>query len=313
MVLQVLHVLIYSIALSVGIPGNLLVILTIGQCGQFYTVRYLLLASLALSDLLYGVFVTFSRVISVGERDWIFSMSWCYANSFFACSFLLTTTLHLCAVTWECHNAVTRPLRFNDKITVAKSIKILSLWIIPLLFAATSFLGWGTFRYNEETNECEQSWKIGDVSSISRILVAVVFFHILPFGIMTKHQLNIRRIAKLHSVELSHREQMSNDSNNANNCEQVKIRQNLRASKDALIILGAFLVSYLPVWGAGIWRVRCPTSEAAAIAWFVSTCFLQAGMCCNPIIYSLRRKTFRRELIRFLKCEKLRASRVYTE
>ena len=167
----------------IGLPGNLLVILTIILESRFHIMRYILLASLAVSDFLYLVFFNSFRMASIAKEVWLYGETMCYLNPCFARYFYFNTVLHLVALSYErYHLFVKSPLTYDGKITKCRMVFIVLIWIIPIPFAIAPFIGWGKYVYNPEVFSCEQAWSIGQTASMRRrsMLFFITLF-VVPF------------------------------------------------------------------------------------------------------------------------------------
>ena len=94
----------------IGLPGNLLVIVTIIIESRFHVMRYILLASLALSDFLLLVIVNSFRIGSIAQERWLYGQTMCNLNPFFALNFYINTVLHLVAVSYDRYQAIVKSL-----------------------------------------------------------------------------------------------------------------------------------------------------------------------------------------------------------
>lgn len=92
-----------AIIAIVGIPGNLLVIvfITIAFEERFHIMRYILLASLALSDFLCLIFINSFRIASFAYENWLYGDTMCQLNAFLSRYFYLNTVLHLVAISYR--------------------------------------------------------------------------------------------------------------------------------------------------------------------------------------------------------------------
>ena len=101
-----------------GLLGNLLVMVTIILESRFYVMRYILLASLALSDFLLLVLVNSFRIGSIAKEHWLYGQTMCFLNTSFARYFYINTVLHLVAVSYDRYLAIVKsPLTYNGIIT----------------------------------------------------------------------------------------------------------------------------------------------------------------------------------------------------
>lgn len=79
----------------------------------------------------------------------------------------------------------------------------------------------------------------------------------------------------------------------------VKLLREGKAAKDVMIIIGAFVLCYLPLCIMALYRSLGGRPSAETILSILSVYSL--SMVCNPIIYSVRKKEFRKALKKMLK------------
>ena len=160
---------------TIGLPGNLLVIVTIVLERNFHVMRYILLASLALSDFLFLILVNSFRIASVAHERWLSSETMCFLNSVFPKYFYANTVFHLMAVSDDRYVAIVKsPLTYNGTITKSKVVVIALIWVIPVAFFMGAFFGGGEYVYNPEIFFCQEVWTAQSTSGW-KIAIAVVF------------------------------------------------------------------------------------------------------------------------------------------
>ena len=99
---------------AIGLPGNLLVIMIIILRKNFHVMRYVLLASLAISDLLFLILVNSFRIASIAQERWLYGDKMCYLNAFLSRYFYINTVLHLMAVSYDRYDSIVKsPLTYN--------------------------------------------------------------------------------------------------------------------------------------------------------------------------------------------------------
>ena len=117
---------------AIGLPGNLLVIVTIVSERRFHVMRYMLLASLAVSDLLFLILVNSFRIASTAQERWLYGKTMCYINPFFARYFYTSTVVHLIAVSYDRYSAIVKsPLTYDGMITKSRVLVIFFIWVNP--------------------------------------------------------------------------------------------------------------------------------------------------------------------------------------
>ena len=174
---------------AIGIPGNLLVIVVIALETRFHVMRYILLASLAVSDLLFLILVNSFRIASTAQERWLYGETMCHLIAVFARYFYLNTVLHLLAVSYERYKAIVKsPLTYNGDITKSRVMVMVLIWVIPIPVSVSPLLGWGKYIYNPEVFFCQQGWTMESgldgwwKELIATALIAIPFLHLHKFG-----------------------------------------------------------------------------------------------------------------------------------
>lgn len=144
-----------AIIAIVGIPGNLLEMITIAFEVRFHVMRYILLASLALSDFLCLIFINSFRIASFAYENWLYGDTICQLNAFLARYFYLNTVLHLVAISYERYDAIVKsPLSYDGTITKWKVLLIFLLWVSPILPFVVVFFQFEGYKYDPELIFC---------------------------------------------------------------------------------------------------------------------------------------------------------------
>ena len=84
-----------------GFFGNLVVFLTTSVDRKLHLKRYVILASLALCDLLCAVSMMPFRSIARWKEAWVFGMPWCHASAIVVRVLYSVTMAHLCAISYD--------------------------------------------------------------------------------------------------------------------------------------------------------------------------------------------------------------------
>ena len=150
--------------------------------------------------------------------------------------------------------------------------------------------------YNEVTYRCV--YKNFNANKIlSKLLLSTLLYFIIPSGIglIAKQQYQISRAIKRQKIQMAQQQQAVNANIKESQQYQILIKS-INESKDALIIVIAFLVSYLPLFVTGILLAKVEENEALYWAWFLAKVLSQAGSTWNPIIYCFRKREFRQQL-----------------
>ncbi|KAL9954383.1 hypothetical protein ACROYT_G041912 [Oculina patagonica] len=105
----------HALVSAIGLPVNLLLIVTIALERRFHVMRYIPLASLAVSDFLFLILGNSFRIASIAKGKWLYGPTMCYVNAFSMRYFYLNTVLHLIAVSYERYSAIVKsPMAYDE-------------------------------------------------------------------------------------------------------------------------------------------------------------------------------------------------------
>ena len=295
MVLPQVIALFHALFNVFGLPGNFLVIVVIALDRRFHVMRYFLLASLAVSDMLCLILVNSFRIASVAKERWLYGQTMCLLNAFFARYFFLNTVLHLIAVSYERYYAVVKsPLTYDGTITKSRVVFMALIWIVPIPICVSPFLGWGKYSYNPDVFFCEQGWS---VQSSSIAGVKSLFFFFVPFLVIAFLNCRVFKAVKTLQRNDVALVQVKNTacagSENQSGQEISRRLRERKAAVDISIIIAAFLICCISGWITGLCRQFITSFKVPAEVILVTACFLMSSFLCNPIIYSIRKRGFR--------------------
>ena len=283
----------------IGLPGNLLVIMTFIMERRFHVMRFILLASLAVSDFLYLVLVNLFRIASIAQERWLYGQTMCDLNAVFFRYFYFNTILHLIAVSYERYSAIVKsPLTYHGSITKSRVALIALMWIIPIPIASGPFHGVRIkFAYNPEAFFCYIHRRFPAQSNFDAgvtlvVLFSAIFFFVLPvliiaylnwsvFKTANNLQANVVQVGSVDGSEPNHQQQMAR-----------RIIER-KAAVDVSIIIGAFLLCYVPSWITTLCNQFLESAKVPAEVILSTTCIFSVSSVCNPIIYSIRKRDFR--------------------
>ena len=282
----------YALFDAIGLPGNLLVILTIVLERRFHVMRYILLASLALSDFLLLILANSFRILSMVHERWLYGETMCHLNPFFVRYFYLNTVLHLVAVSYERYSAIVKsPLTYDGTISKTKVLFIVLIWVIPIPLSIGPFFGFsGGYDYNPEVFYCEQGWSVQRESSKPAIFLVIASF-VVPFLVILFLNWSVYKTAKRQIIALE--VQVGSIAGSVRQRQEMSRRKSERkAAVDVSIIIAAFLVCFLPGWFVGIFRrfVRSMVVPVEVVQ--ITSCLFFTSTVCNPIIYSVWKRDF---------------------
>ena len=280
---------------AIGLSGNLLVIMTIAVRKSFRVTRYILLASLSVSDLLFLILVNSFRIASIAQERWLYGATMCHLNPLFFRYFYINTVLHLMAVSYDRYDSIVKsPLTYNGTFTKSKIAVLILIWLIPIGFFIGIFFYGAEYVYDPEMFFfCQEGITSQSGPSGLKIAIPLIFF-VSPLVVIAllnwsayktaKHQANAVaiQIGSLYGSESQRQE---------NSRRRITER---KAALDVSLIIAAFLLCFLPTWIVGLYVGLFKSTNVPSEAVLVTNCIFTFSSVCNPIIYSIRKRDFRR-------------------
>ncbi len=213
--------------------GNVLVIISIIYFKQLHTPTNYLILSLAVADLLVGVFVLpFSTMLSISSC-WYLKDLLCKIRGSFDIFLCAASILNLCFISVDRYYAVCQPLRYRTKINVRVIvIMILMNWTVSAL------VGIGIAIRGLNQGQSNRSCVL--FQNISSAIMGTVFVFYLPAIIMFSIYLKILMVAQrqAHSIQ--------NTTCQSTKCGATVNKMERKATKTLAIVMGIFLMCWTP-------------------------------------------------------------------
>lgn len=314
-----------------SISGNVLVCWAVAINTTLKNATNYFLVSLAVADILVGCLaIPFAITISIGILlDF-------YGCLFLACFVLVLTQssiFSLLAIAIDRYLAVKIPLRYKELMTGKRAREIIAiLWILSFVIGLIPFLGW-----NLKTATCSLQQKnssSGEDNATNAGLTEgpsgggyllqscqllcyfesvvdmhyMVYFNffvcvLVPLLIMLGIYLKIFTVARkqLRQIELK-------CVGNGDSHHHGLLQREVRAAKSLSIIVGLFVICWLPVHILNCLTLFYGQLDKPPIVMYVAIILSHANSAVNPIIYAYRiqdfRNTFRKILAQHFLCRR---------
>ncbi|NWV14863.1 S1PR4 protein, partial [Ptilonorhynchus violaceus] len=273
--------IVFAIISSLIILENLLVLLAVLRCLRGRRWVYSCIASITLSDLLAGV-AYLSNLCLSGSKTFQLSPPLWFLREGVLFVALAASTFSLLVTAIERYGAMVRPIAENEasKTQRLRGL-IVSCWLLALVIGLLPLLGWNCLC---DFRACSA---LLPLYSKNYILFSVVVFSIILLGIIGLY------ISIFQLVQASSRQSSSRHAH----------KRSLRLLKTVLIILGAFIICWSPLFILLLFDVFCETgacSHLHSMDWTLILALLNSGV--NPVIYALRSVEVRRAVGSLLFC-----------
>ena len=299
MVVTQLIVAFRAIVSAIGLSGNLLVVVTVSVEQRLHIMCYILLVSLAVSDLLGLILTNTYNLDCMIQEKWLYSETMCHLLAFFSRYFYLNTVLHLVAVSYERYRAIVKePFTYNGTMTLRKGTSLALLWIIPIPFCMGPLFGWGTYVYNPMLFVCEQGWSVQSDAHLKRLIFYAFLGLVLPFFVILYLNWTVFKTARrVQQADLEIQHTLS--QNKGQNEPKARKIFDRKAAVDVSIVVGAFLALYIPLWIVNSCRHFIKDIPIMAVK-ITKAIYIISSMA-NPIIYSIRKQAFRKSVKKMMR------------
>lgn len=268
----------YVVVILVGIIGNLLVITVVKKNKAMHTTANLLLANLALADLITliwcppGLIMMFIRHPGGNLGDYMCKF---VTKHHLAGITLLTSGFTLTLISFERYNALLRPMNLSLRLTkggVARAIVV--MWVLGFMFVLPLFV---KERYNETLQMCEILWedKAAAIYWVTLAVLVVVCFFTMAFCYLQI----IRGFYFTKTICAA----------NSTSFRREDDRSKRRIVNLLLTVTAVFMSCFLPFVAAS----ALPPVSTSGAFYKVSTFLVYCSCSLNPIVYTCQSSNYR--------------------
>lgn len=260
--------------------GNMLVIISISHFKQLQSPTHLIVQSLAACDCLLGTLVMpYSMVRSV-EGCWYFGDVICKVHSSLDMSLCISSKIHLSIISMDRYWAICDPLRYKTRVTNNSVTVFITLaWLFSFVYSFSIVFS-GINSVGLEVLMLQISCLGSCVLIFNRqwalICSGLTFF--LPGAVMSSLYIKIFYVARKHVKVMSERVPLGEIK------RQTSAQRERKAAKTVAIVVGAFLLCWLPFFIATaldpFLNFLTPVDVFDALVWFG-----YFNSTCNPLIY----------------------------
>ena len=232
----------YSLILVVSLVGNSLIVLIVYKTPTLRKPINMLIANMAMSDLLYPIFPIPVRLTELHVGSWLIGgtlgQALCKIYPFFSDISSLVSIQSLVLITVDRYAAVVAPLRSPLISRKVCRCLIVGTWILAAAFHSPFLFTFNLVEYQEE-KWCENQWEVifGENSAFGiYILSAFIFFYYIPFVVLVI----------LYSIILIKLKKQVHPGEQSASAEEQRTRRNRNVLKMTVSIVVAFFICLIP-------------------------------------------------------------------
>ncbi|XP_071769134.1 5-hydroxytryptamine receptor 4 [Centroberyx gerrardi] len=293
--------------LTVGIlctvVGNFLVVLSIAYFKQLQSPTNSFVMSLAVADCLVGLVVMPYSMIRTVEGCWYFGALFCQLHSSLDVMLCTASIFHLSCIAFDRYYAVCNPLVYSLKMSRSRvALLIVVCWAVPMLISFGPIM-LGLHMAGVDV-PLPDDVCVFLVNRIYAVMASLVAFY-LPMAIMLVAYWKIYKAAKRQARQISAMESqmsagVSKDSSKKQRHRNA-MRRERKAAKTLGIIMGVFLIFWLPFFTVNIVDPFIDYSTAVVV-WDVFLWLGYINSSLNPFLYGFFNRSFRRAFLMIMGC-----------
>ena len=281
---RVLKYTLYGLTFLISMPGNFMVCVIITRRRKMKTITNFLILNLAISDVLYTLYVPLDIVVTEAAR-WPFAHFFCKLFFPLMTLSICVSALTLMALALSRFWAVVFPLHRQISITQVK-ISLIFIWLIGIV----EVLPYAVFLHVSDEHTCDENWPSENSKKAYTVFLFFLQF-VIPLTAITFAYTMVGLELKKGSRRSENR-----------TLEQTRNEESRKVIRMLVVITVAFALCNLP--SSIFWLINDFSSTKISsfddiIAFFNILDFGNAAV--NPLIYLVCNEDFRREFCRYLR------------
>ena len=291
----------YSLILVLSLVGNSLIVLIVYKTPTFRKPVNMLIANMAMSHLLYPIFLFPVPLADLHVGSWLISctlgQALCKIHPFLAEISMVVSIQSLVLITVDRYAAVVVPLRSPLISRKVCRCLIVGTWILAAAFHSP-FLFTFNLVEDQEEKRCENQWEVifGENSSFGiYILSASIFFYYIPFVVLVI----------LYSIILIKLKKQAHPGEQSASAEEQRKRRNRKVLKMTVAIVVAFFICWIPFSIQLVTSLFVPKNHLGCkfrVSLDVASFMACTNCAINPIICLTFTSNYRQALRRLVNC-----------
>ena len=291
----------YSSILVVSLVGNSLIVLIVYKTPTLRKPINMLIANMAMSDLLYPIFLFPVKLVDFQVGSWLIGgtlgQTWCKIYAFLADISTLVSIQSLLLITLDRYAAVVVPLRSPLISRKVCRCLIVGTWVLAAAFHSPYLFTFNLVEDQEEKRCMNQREVIfGETISFGIYLLSgFIFFFYIPFVVLVilYSKILIKLKGQVHPGEKSA------------SAEEQRTRRNRNVLKMTVAIVVAFFICWIPFSIHLVTSYFVPQNTLDCKFWvsyYVALFMAYTNCAINPIICLTFSSNYRQALRRLVNC-----------
>ncbi|XP_036451439.1 trace amine-associated receptor 6-like [Colossoma macropomum] len=274
---------------------NLLVIISISHFKQLHTPTNMLILSLAVADLLVGLFVMPLKTMQLFDSCWYLGKLACSISEIITGLLVLASLYNLVFIAVDRYVAITDPMFYSRTITVYKmSVCIFLGWTFCLLYVIIFMYFNDHLTPSQMYTRCYGECIV--FVQFSWVIANMLFFFLVPCSIIIILYSLIFKVARHQAKAVR---AVRNGASN-NNGPKVSSSSETKAAKTLGIVISFFFAFWIPFY---ISSLSVKSLTTLSMVWTVFTWLMFSNSFVNPLIYAIFYPWFRESVKCILTCK----------
>ena len=292
-----------SLSLVFSLVGNCLIVLIVYKTPTLRKPINLLIANMAMSDLLHPIFLFPVLLTEMHIDSWLIGgtlgQALCMLHSFLKDVSLFVSIQSLVLIAVDRFGAVVLPLRSPLITRKLCLFFIIATWIIAMAVLSPCLVTYKLFKYRERLL-CVSLWieAFGWDTYANYVLAVIVVFFFIPFVL----------VVVLYSIILMKLKMQVHPGEQSANADEQRNRRNRNVLKMAIAIVVVFFVCFIPNFSNFlIVRLSAPSSSilfscSFGLYYIVAVYVSLTNSAINPMICLIFSSNYRQALKRLVNC-----------
>ncbi|XP_069106399.1 rhodopsin, GQ-coupled-like [Argopecten irradians] len=247
--------------------------------------------TLCISSILIAVLVVPTLGISSLEDRWVFGNIGCSLHGFTMTAFGLFQIFIVTAMSMEKYVIVVRN-NWNSFVSITGTrCSIAACLLLGVAIGSCPILGWNSYKLEEQKISCSIDWSDKSKMALSYTYSILILGFVAPFSMMVFSYVSIFMEIRGHIFNL--RAMLRNSGK----CYANMLKREVKAIKTMLILVCAFLTSWLPYVIISMYAMFNEMTFLNPWLNMLPSLFAKASVIWNPIIYLFINKSFRNALM----------------